>query len=245
MMQYHFTFVCMPLLMMPLLLLFQEELVKSQEEQNRTKVRLDVCRKQTLDMFLEIFNDFSLASASPRLSRNNTDMYKSSPNLNIDSMSSSYSSHSTMSSSVSADSAFSRESDRLGMSSSYHSKSQLDLSSPIAEAPSMENLMSRSMYSSPVTPLSGGYQQGSKLFQEKVTDLKCRLATLLESNYNQAISTASDTTQSSYMRNLKLRKARPRSGGRVFTVFSRTNHRKYPHSSSDNILPTQLGCRDQ
>lgn len=186
-------------------------------------------------MFLDIFNDFSHVASPSNLKTSTTDMYKSSPNLHTDLMSNSYASNSTISSSSSAHSALSRDSDNSGLGKSYYSHSQLDLSSPLA-SPTSENIMTESIYSS---PNSSSYQQGSRVFHEKVTDLKSRLAKLLESNYTQVIS--STDTASSFARNLKLRKSRPRSGGRVFTVFSRANPRKYTHSQTDSVIPVQLG----
>ena len=210
--------------------------MKAKEELSQTKVRLDVSKKQTLDMFLDLFNDFSHASTADNLKPNNADMYKSSPNLNTsaDPMLTSAMSNSTMSSSSSAHSALSRESDEgLG----YRTRSHADLSSPPA-SPTTENVMMQSVYSSP----NNVYQQGSKVFHDKVSDLKTRLASLLETNYSQVIS--SSDTPNSFARNLRLRKNRPRSGGRVFTVFSRANPRKYNHSQTDSIIPIQLGKRE-
>jgi len=214
----------------------EAEVLRTREELSQTKVRLDHSKKQTLDMFLDLFNDFSHASTPDNLKPSlAADMYKSSPNLNTaDPMMTSTMSNSTLSSSSSAHSALSRESDE---SLGYRSRSHIDLSSPLA-SPTTENVMMQSIYSSP----NNTYTQGSRVFHEKVSDLKTRLTSLLETNYSQVIS--SSDTPSSFARNIKMRKSRPRTGGRVFTVFSRATPRKYNHSLTDSIIPIQLGKRE-
>lgn len=193
-------------------------------------------------MFLDLFNDLSHAALSTKLQAA-TDLYKSTSTLNLSAVPST---GGTFRSSVSDQSSLSRHCDSgivSPMSTSlYSATSALDLSPPSptksAMTQSMCDLHSRGEDESHI----GVNYHGSQAFQEKVGDLKDRLATLLESNYNSVV-VPPDTT-SSYIRNLRLRKQKPLGGGRVFTVFSRATRKNPKFYSADSVIPMQLGRRD-
>lgn len=180
-------------------------------------------------MFLDIFHDFSQASSGSERLRSSSDLYKSSPNLNVmttsypNSIGSSLSTHSDLSSRCDSDMTTSVE---LPPSPQSHSDSRSDL-------------MSQSLYvPPPAESMTSADYSGSQMFQEKVDDLRTRLATILESKYSRIISPPDTTT--SYIRTLKLRKPKTRSGGRVFNVFSRTGRRQ-SSGAYGAIVSTPLG----
>lgn len=196
----------------------QEELLRSDKELSKVKVRLNENSKQTLDMFLELFADFSRVSSAKagRLS-SKRDFFKSSPNLNTSSdsssLSSSLSEHAAPSTLYGSDTP-----PPLTSHSTYslHSQSMLDLSSP-------SHLNSSGLCQSMYELNSSPKGLGSSQFLEKVSGLRDRLSSLLETSYNKILSPPDLT--SSYAKQVRLRKHKARPGGRVFSVFSRTNRR--------------------
>lgn len=244
--------------------LLQKELLQTQEELTNVKVRLNESKKKTVDMFLDIFNDFSHAATADKL-RSKADLYKSTPSINIlqpacpreGPLVSSASMHSELSSAqgsgvthhsvtvTSPPGALTRPPG--GMTGHSHSASTLDVSVTPSSPTSPLSRMSRSMFD---LSTSGNHasstadtnHQGSPLFQEKVGGLRDRLAVLLDTNYNRLI-TPVDTT-SSYIKNIRMRRLRPRGNGRVFTVFSRAARKYTGSSSTDGLMQMQLGRRD-
>lgn len=185
------------------------------------QLRHDNNKRQTLDMFLGMFNDLNTTgrirgSSTEQLRK--AEMYQSSPNLNSDMMTSSYSS--SLSSSISTHS---------GMSVPGGSRPDLhlsdSLSSTLSPSNSKENLTSPSY-----TPPAGRNSQ----FLDRVSHLKSRLTQVLERDFNVLPDTADLT------RSVRLRRNKCRSG-RVFTVLTRAA--KGGTSFTDNTFPVPLGRR--
>ncbi|XP_067932791.1 kinesin heavy chain-like [Watersipora subatra] len=217
----------------------EEALAATEDELAKLKVKLDENKSRTVGMFLDLFNDFSHVTLNDKL-KAAADIYKSTSGLNLPPTATpkqnlvlSASENSSLSSRLQSDSD---SPNSATTSSLYSSQSVLDLS---PTSPS-KNLMTQSLCdlrldTDTVTPT--GYH-GSQAFQERVGGLRDRLSLLLESNY-RGVVTHPDSS-SSYIRNIRQRRLKPNSGGRVFTVFSRAA-RKGKFGSADEILPMQLG----
>lgn len=204
----------------------QIELETTKGELRDLKVRHDKHKRQTLNMFLELFNDLHDRSGSATGSvagvLQRSGLYQSSPNLNIDLMSGSY--PNSMTSSISAHSGFAQYGSKTDLSNNNQngtmqsSEYSSDLPSPDTQSP---HTITTSFASS--TSSSG--------FQDKVCELRAKLGELLERDYNILPDT------SSYVRNVKWKRSRPKTG-RTFTVLSRARNGV---GSNDSFIPLQLG----